>query len=409
MPSVLVTRADVSFQDREYWTSLVLISEAVSAFCFAPVFGYLLDAAKTRQKWFLFGLVFLLVSMALFTAASSIPWYIGTRILQGAANVMVSLSAFTIVSDTVPRNRLGQVLGYVDIAFTLGFTLGPMLGGIIYHNAGYYSFCGTVFGLIGVDFILRLLIVEKKTAAKWLSSESREGNDEAQCLSQHSEASQKKPSQVFAIWSLLQQPRILIATWAVILQSLLNTALDSVLPVFVEDTFHWNTFGAGLTFLPIALTVLFQPLCGYLSDRFGTRIVAASGFTLLTPSLICMRFVHENTMQQKILFFALLSLFGLFTNCSSPCLLVEMQKVAEEMAEKTPGIFGEKSATAQTFSIQQMAVYTGFTVGPILGGYVDSHYGWNTMVLSLGILPALTAVSTLWLSGPGSSKKATKD
>lgn len=177
---------------------------------------------------FLVGLVFLMASMALFTAASSIPWYIGTRILQGAANVMVSLSAFTIVSDTVPRDRLGQVLGYMDIAFTLGFTLGPMLGGILYHNTGYYSFCGVAFGLVGVDLILRLLIIEKKTAAKWLLSKSREDNSEAQCLSQDSGASQKKSSQVIAIWRLLQQPRILIATWAVILQSLLNTALDSV-------------------------------------------------------------------------------------------------------------------------------------------------------------------------------------
>lgn len=78
------------------------------------------------------------------------------------------------------------------------------------------------------------------------------------------------------------------------------------------------------------------------------------------------------------------------------------------MAEKTPGIFGKKGATAQTFSIQQMAVYTGFTVGPILGGFVDSRYGWDTMVLSLGILPAVTAVSTLWLSGSGSKKKPQK-
>lgn len=166
--------------------------------------------------------------MALFTAASSISWYIGTRILQGAANVMVSLSAFTIVSDTVPRNSLGQVLGYVDIAFTLGFTLGPMLGGVIYHNTGYYSFCGVAFGLVAIDLILRLLIVEKKTAAKWLFSESRESNNEAQYLSRDREASEKKSSKVTVIWKLLQQPRILIATWAVILQSLLNTALDSV-------------------------------------------------------------------------------------------------------------------------------------------------------------------------------------
>ncbi|KAJ5302864.1 hypothetical protein N7476_009663 [Penicillium atrosanguineum] len=408
MPTALITRTSIPFEDREFFNSILLVSEAAASVVCAPVFGYLLDRSETRRKLYILGLLLLLVSMALLTYAFSIACYIAARILQGAATAMVAVAGFSIVTDTIQKAHLGYMLGYIDVGLTLGFASGPLLGGLIYHAAGYYTVCGVAFGLIGIDLVLRLAVIEKKTAMYWLEPEENERMPEpvipTPCLHydaiQKSNESLKSKRGMFAFWTLLQQPRILITTWTFILQSLFNSALDSTLPIFVMDRFHWDTAGAGMIFLPMVATVLLQPFCGFLSDRLGARMVATTGFILIVPSLICLRFVEMNTMQDKTLLCVLLALFGTFNNGISPCLLVETQQVVDELEEETPGVFGDNGATAQAFSLQQMAQFTGMVIGPMIGGFIDHRYGWKMMNLCLGTLSAITAVLTLQLSGP---------
>jgi MFS family permease len=149
-------------------------------------------------------------------------------------------------------------------------------------------------------------------------------------------------------------------------------------------------------------------MSGYLSDRFGTRIVATIGFVLLTPSLICMRLVHSNTVEQKILLCVLLALFGIFNNGTSPCLFAEGQHVLDDMEEQNPGLFGKKGATAQAFGLQQMAQFTGLALGPMLGGFIDGNFGWEVMTLWLGILSAITALLIFWLLVSETEEDSTK-
>lgn len=84
---------------------------------------------------------------------------------------------------------------------------------------------------------------------------------------------------------------------------------------------------------------------------------------------------------------------------SEPALLVEIQRVLDYMEEVRPGIFGEKGAVAQGFSLVNMAHFGGLALGPMLGGFIDHRYGWKSMTLALGILCAVTAVPMLWLDG----------
>lgn len=114
-------------------------------------------------------------------------------------------------------------------------------------------------------------------------------------------------------------------------------------------------------------------------------------------------------MRDKTLLCVLLALFGTFNNGVSPCLLVETQKVVDELEEETPGVFSENGATAQAFSLQQMAQFTGMLIGPMLGGFIDHHYGWEVMTLCLGTLSAITAVLTLQLSGPAPNEDLEED
>ncbi|OQE40182.1 hypothetical protein PENCOP_c006G05347 [Penicillium coprophilum] len=413
MPQALVSRAGVAFEDREYWNSVLLISEAGSALACCPILGYLLDVSGTRQGPYLSGLVLLFASMVIFTASNSVTWYIIARGLQGAATAMVSVAGLSIVTDAVDKASLGQMVGYLGTAMTLGFMSGPLLGGLVYEIGGFYAVFGVAFGIIALDFLLRLAVVEKRIAERWLClTDGERPSQENGHIPEHPpygalgtiNSSPHPATEIskstFALGKLLKQPRILISLWAVIVGALVVSAFDATLPVFVEDKFQWNVLGAGLIFLPGASVAIFQPFFGLLSDRLGSRVITFASFAILAPSLICLRFVEENSPIHIALLCVILGLVGMCIDLSEPALIVEMQHVLDDMEAADPGVFGGRGAVAQAFSLENMAHFGGLALGPMVGGFVEFKYGWKSMTLALGVLSAVTAIPMLWLSGP---------
>ena len=53
------------------------------------------------------------------------------------------------------------------MGMSMGMLISPLLGGIVYDKAGYNSVFGMCYALIGLDIVFRLLLVEKKVAARW--------------------------------------------------------------------------------------------------------------------------------------------------------------------------------------------------------------------------------------------------
>lgn len=262
MPNALVLRAGVAFEDSmiyglmpksialtsdlytgEFWNSVLLISEAMSALTCCPMFGYMLDTSGTRQGPYLSGLVLLFASMVIFTASHSVAWYIVARVLQGAATAMVSVAGLAIVTDAVDRASLGHMFGYIGTAMTLGFMSGPVLGGVAYQIGGFFAVYGVAFGIIALDFFLRLAVVEKRTAERWLRLDP--GDQPTQengwvpeqppygaiggvsNVVQDPDAILEISKGTFALGQLLKQPRILISLWAVIVGALVVSAFDA--------------------------------------------------------------------------------------------------------------------------------------------------------------------------------------
>jgi hypothetical protein len=84
---------------------------------------------------------------------------------------------------------------------------------------------------------------------------------------------------------------------------------------------------------------------------------------------------------------------------SEPALIVEIQRVLDDMVAADPDIFGDKGAVAQTFSLENMAHFGGLALGPMVGGIIEFQYGWKVMTFVLGVLSAVTALPMLFLSG----------
>lgn len=69
--------------------------------------------------------------------------------------------------DTVPEKRLGRQFGIVTMGLTIGLLVGPPVAGILYQRLGYRA--PFVFGIIvtGIDFLARLLLIERHEAMRW--------------------------------------------------------------------------------------------------------------------------------------------------------------------------------------------------------------------------------------------------
>lgn len=108
----------------------------------------------------------LLVGLALFTAASvscglapSLPLLIVARALQGLGAAAMMALAMAFVSETVPKERIGSVMGLFGTMSAVGTALGPSLGGLLIAGFGWRAifFVAAPFGLAAFVLVYRFL------------------------------------------------------------------------------------------------------------------------------------------------------------------------------------------------------------------------------------------------------------
>ncbi|MEU6144969.1 MFS transporter [Streptomyces sp. NPDC047081] len=100
-----------------------------------PVFGTLADRVGARPV-LLGGLVAFAVASALYVLADSPGWLWAARLGQGAAASAFSPSASALVSRLNPAAKQGRAFGSYGFYKSIGYTLGPLLGGVLVWAGG---------------------------------------------------------------------------------------------------------------------------------------------------------------------------------------------------------------------------------------------------------------------------------
>lgn len=354
------------------------------------------------------------------------------RILQGMSAAVVWVVGLALLADTVDEGEIGQTMGYVFTAMSVAILLGPLLGGVVFEKGSYNDVYAMAYVLIGIDVALRCLMIEKKVAKKWekveeihengidsvTKSETGSVNATFPTLKDETITSKNvgiQPPEIVetpstppvsakrkipAVITLLKSRRLLCALWGTVVISTLMTQFDSVLPIYVKETFGWNSLGAGLIFVPLIIPSFISPIIGWAIDKYGGRYFCIAGFIGFAPFEILLRLVDHNSLRQKVLLCALLVGIGLCLNLAMPPIMVEITYIVEQKEKKNPGLFGNKGAYAQAYGLFNFAWAIGCLIGPIWAGYVKESAGWGTMSWSLAILALVTSVPAgIWTGG----------
>ncbi|OYO01007.1 MFS transporter [Enemella evansiae] len=101
------------------------------------------------------GIWIVAVSSALSGLATSYPWLLVTRGLGGVGSAMFTVSAMTLLLDSVPPRLRGRAAGFFQSGFLLGGMTGPAIGGLISQISlaapfFYYAVTLAIAGTVGL-------------------------------------------------------------------------------------------------------------------------------------------------------------------------------------------------------------------------------------------------------------------
>ncbi|KAK4704865.1 hypothetical protein P7C70_g1339, partial [Phenoliferia sp. Uapishka_3] len=376
---------------------------------------------KGRRIPLLFTLCFMAGAIILFMETSSFTAMIISRILQGFSGTGLWTLGLALITDSVPEERVGRVMGQVMIGFSVGSLIGPPVGGVLYARMGYrapfvFSLC-----LIFCDFVLRLLVIEKHVALKWIRAGVEIPGFEAPGYTAPSESTSgaegsAKPSLIAvsnfgadtectaveqslppnhwrAMMSMVTSVRPVTNFLLTALNGLvLGGMLDTGMTLWLQHQYSLSSLGAGLVFIAVVVPSFFaSPFAGWASDKYGAKWIAVIGLSLSIPAYSLL--VIAGPLPLFIFFLVILG-FSL-----SFFLTPTMQDLSIVVAS-TPGL-----PASAAYGCFNMMYSVGAFIGPIIAGNLIEglgiRKGWIVMCcLSSGLAIMCWPLVVLHLGGP---------
>ena len=284
---------------------------------------------------------------------------------------------------------------------------------------------GLGFAILALDFVMRILIIEKKTATRYGYHEGGEepnghtieGEEDAQdedepnegdaLIRKEEEDSYKvPPGQPKWIRSLpiiycLRDPRLLTALLLAFGQATLLATFDATVPTLAQELFGFDSLKAGLLFIALVLPYLvLGPMAGWAVDRYGTKLAAVIGFGYLVPVLILLRLVRAGGRSQLIVYCAILALCGVGMGVIGSPSIVEASYIMQLYDKANPEYFGHQGPYAQLYGINSMVFSFGLTVGPLVSGSLKDAVGYGNMNLFIAAMCLVIAMlSFIYIGG----------
>ncbi|KAJ5489098.1 hypothetical protein N7539_003988 [Penicillium diatomitis] len=415
LPYMLEERMHQPPQQTQRLTSISLALHGIVSAFSGPILGHLADQTPSRKIPFLITLLGCIIGTLMVAFATSLGVFFAGRVLQGISGSGTWLIGLATVTDCVGTERIGVTLGVMTAVANSGTITGPMVSGFILELAGYWFTWSVPVVILVVDIVARMLMVENKKEQKMPvptksdSTTPSSSAHETEPLLQNSstpaaDAEQSKDGAISPsanVWRImLGKSRVLTALLITVWAPALATSFNATLPLHVSDIFGWSPSRVGLMFMLLSLPSLpISPLAGHLRDRVGTRLPAAFGLVSQSVVLALLGFAGNPAYQWssagergKALYVFCCVVFGFLRPLTSGVAPMELTLAVEVEEAKHPGVFGPQGGFSRAFSLIEVAVALGLTLGPVISGALTERFDYYVMCWTLSVLCVLTAV-----------------
>ncbi len=304
----------------------VIIAYLITIASVLLTFGRLADMLGRKLLWMV-GLGVFTLGSALCGAAPTLLFLVIFRALQGIGGALLMSNSTAMLTRAFPARERGRILGLNSVVVSLGVSTGPTLGGVITTLLSWrwIFYVNLPIGILG----LALTYVVLKEPAR-LQTKQRFDPLGAVVLSAGiiaimfalsfgQEVGWTSPLilGLFIVGLIILAGFVLIerrvaepiidlklfrnrlfaaANLSGLLSFFAMFAVSFLLPFYLEELRHFPTDEAGLLLTPIPLTVsLVAPISGWLSDRFGSRVLSSAGLATSALGLWLLTALNTNT------------------------------------------------------------------------------------------------------------------
>lgn len=311
-------------------------------FVCSPLLGSLSDRVG-RRPVLMISLIGLLVAYACWFFAGSFELLVLSRVIGGIMSANIS-TVSAIVSDiTTPRTR-SKGMALIGVAFGLGFTLGPALGGIsslvdltkltpglVAYGVNPWSVAAAIAFVLTLGNLLQVILVLPETLP--------ESGDKPRA---------ERSINPIRLFRTEAYPGVSRANFAYFIFLLAFSGMEFSLTFLAKDRFGYTERSNALLFLVVGLVLAFVQ-GSYVRARSGSigpKRMAIHGLFCIVPGLIAIGLSGE--FRTQILLYAGVVLLAAGAAQTTPCMtsLVSLYAPPEEQG-RIMGVFRALGALAR--------------------------------------------------------------
>ena len=312
---------------------------------------------------------FSVISYGLFKYITNFTFFIfisfSIRILHGMATGIISTVIYSLGVSLSKPEELTTSLGYLEVAWSLGVSIGPVCASFLYHFGGY----SLPFYTIGILFFIPIYLIKYLNNNK--NTDEKNYNNLNDSLSDDSNNKEEKNENLnfFAFFNFEMFMNFL----PTVVFQIAQTYYFPSLTYHLTNKWHLSIECSSLFFM-IGMAAYFIGLqiLNKILNNFGLTLTILLGQIVIifgAPFVYPLKFLPQNII--SIIFgLALLGISGAFT-----CVAVII--IYGKIAKKINSELNENSINDISSAVFNLGINFGDFLGPVYGGFISTKYDFS--------------------------------